>query len=71
MREPGWRPDSWRLSASRVEKVFSDAGVDVTTMDDAAFDEWQTLAEKQWDAFAESAPHGQELMDLAKKASGL
>jgi TRAP-type C4-dicarboxylate transport system substrate-binding protein len=56
---------------ARVEKVFADAGVEVTTMDDAAFDEWQTLAEKQWNDFAESAPNGQELMDLAKKASGL
>lgn len=55
---------------ARVEKIFSDAGVDVTTMDDAAFDEWRVLAEKQWDAFAESAPNGQELMDLAKEASG-
>ena len=55
---------------TRVEGIFSEAGVEVTTMDDAAFAEWQTLAEKQWDAFAESAPHGQELMDLAKEASG-
>jgi TRAP-type C4-dicarboxylate transport system substrate-binding protein len=76
VRQAGADLQDFAYSASqdddaRVEKVFSDAGVDVTTMDDAAFDEWQTLAEKQWDAFAESAPHGQELMDLAKKASGL
>jgi len=55
---------------TRVEGIFSEAGVEVTTMDDAAFAEWQALAEKQWDAFAESAPNGQELMDLAKEASG-
>jgi len=55
---------------TRVEGIFSEAGVEVTTMDDAAFAEWRTLAEKQWDAFAESAPNGQELMDLAKEASG-
>lgn len=55
---------------TRVEKIFGDAGVEVTTMDDAAFDEWQALAEKQWDAYAQSAPNGQELLDLAKKASG-
>jgi TRAP-type C4-dicarboxylate transport system substrate-binding protein len=76
VRQAGADLQDFAYSASedddaRVEKVFSDAGVEVTTMDDAAFDEWQTLAEKQWNAFAESAPNGQELMDLAKKASGL
>ena len=55
---------------TRVEEIFSEAGVEVTTMDDAAFDEWQKLAEKQWEAFATSAPNGQELLDLAKEASG-
>lgn len=55
---------------TRVEKIFADAGVEVTTMDDAAFAEWQKLAEKQWDAFAQSAPDGQELMELAKESSG-
>ncbi len=54
---------------ARVAKIFSDAGVDVTTMDDAAFAEWQTLAEKQWESFAGSAPNGRELLDLAKKAA--
>ncbi len=54
---------------TRVEEIFSEAGVEVTTMDDAAFDEWQQLAQKQWDAYATSAPNGQELMDLAKEAS--
>jgi len=55
---------------TRVEEIFSEAGVEVTTMDDAAFDEWQKLAEKQWEAYAKSAPNGQELLDLAKEASG-
>jgi TRAP-type C4-dicarboxylate transport system substrate-binding protein len=55
---------------TRVEKIFSDAGVEVVTMDDAAFQEWQKLAEKQWEKFAESAPNGRELLDLAKEASG-
>lgn len=54
---------------TRVEQVFADAGVDVVTMDDAAFAEWQELAEKQWDKFAGSAPNGEELMELAKEAS--
>jgi TRAP-type C4-dicarboxylate transport system substrate-binding protein len=76
VRQAGADLQDFAYSASedddaRVEQVFSDAGVDVTTMDDAAFDEWQTLAEKQWNSFAESAPNGQELLDLAKKASGL
>jgi TRAP-type C4-dicarboxylate transport system substrate-binding protein len=55
---------------TRVEKIFADAGVEVGTMDDAAFDEWQALAEKQWDAFAKAAPNGQELLDLAKETAG-
>jgi TRAP-type C4-dicarboxylate transport system substrate-binding protein len=55
---------------TRVEKIFSDAGVEVVTMDDDAFAEWQKLAEKQWEKYAKSAPNGQELLDLAKEASG-
>jgi TRAP-type C4-dicarboxylate transport system substrate-binding protein len=51
---------------ARVEKIFSDAGVEVVQMDDAAFAEWETLAEKQWDKFASSVDNGQELLDLAK-----
>jgi TRAP-type C4-dicarboxylate transport system substrate-binding protein len=51
---------------ARVEKVFSDAGVEVVQMDDSAFAEWETLAEKQWDKFASSVDNGQELLDLAK-----
>lgn len=54
---------------TKVEGVFSDAGVEVVTMDDAAFDEWRTLAEKQWEDYAESAPNGRELLDLAKDVS--
>lgn len=51
----------------RVEKVFSDAGVNVVQMDDAAFAEWEKLAEKQWEDFASAVDGGQELLDLAKE----
>ncbi len=51
----------------RVEQVFSDAGVEVVQMDDAAFAEWEKLAEKQWQAFADEVDGGQELLDLAKQ----
>jgi TRAP-type C4-dicarboxylate transport system substrate-binding protein len=54
---------------TKVEEVFADAGVEVVTMDDAAFGEWQALAEEQWEAYAESAPNGRELLDLAKEAA--
>ena len=54
---------------ARVEQIFADAGVEVTTMDDAAFDEWRTLAEEQWEAYAEAAPNGRELLDLAKEVA--
>lgn len=55
---------------TRVEQIFADAGVEVTTMDDAAFQEWRALAEEQWEAYAEATPNGRELLDLAKEASG-
>jgi TRAP-type C4-dicarboxylate transport system substrate-binding protein len=51
----------------RVEKVFQDAGVEVVQMDDAAFDKWVELAQKQWDNFAGNVDGGQELLDLAKQ----
>lgn len=51
---------------TRVEGVFADAGVDVVQMDDAAFAEWEELAQKQWEAFASDVDGGQELLDLAK-----
>jgi TRAP-type C4-dicarboxylate transport system substrate-binding protein len=54
---------------TKVEGVFSDAGVEVVTMDDAAFDEWQKLAQKQWEDYAKSAPNGRELLDLAKEVA--
>ncbi len=55
---------------TRVEGIFSEAGVEVTTMDDEAFAQWQELAQKQWEDYAKSAPNGQELLDLAKAAAG-
>jgi len=55
---------------ARVEKVFSDAGVEVVQMDDDAFSQWEELAQKQWDAFASEVDGGQELLDLAKDVSG-
>jgi TRAP-type C4-dicarboxylate transport system substrate-binding protein len=54
---------------ARVEKIFQDAGVEVTQMDDAEFARWQELAKKQWERYAQSAPHGQELLELAQQVS--
>jgi TRAP-type C4-dicarboxylate transport system substrate-binding protein len=51
---------------ARVEKIFSDAGVEVVQMEDEHFSQWQELAQKQWDAFAKNVDTGQELLDLAK-----
>lgn len=50
----------------RVEKVFDEADVNVVQMDDAAFAEWEKLAQNQWDSFASEVDGGQELLDLAK-----
>ncbi|HVM26164.1 MAG TPA: TRAP transporter substrate-binding protein DctP [Mycobacteriales bacterium] len=54
---------------ARVEQIFSEAGVEVVQMDDAAFEEWRELARPQWEAYATSAPNGRELLDLAKQVS--
>lgn len=54
---------------ARVEKIFADAGVEVVAMDEAAFSEWQTLAEDVWADFAKNVEGGDELLELAKKAS--
>ena len=53
---------------ARVEQLFTDAGVNVVTMDDAAYQEWVTLAEKQWADFAETIEGGQDLIDMALEA---
>lgn len=53
-----------------MEKIFTDAGVEVVQMDDAAFDKWKPLAEKQWEAFAKNVEGGQDLIDLATKVDG-
>ncbi|GAA1137010.1 TRAP transporter substrate-binding protein DctP [Ornithinicoccus hortensis] len=52
---------------ARVEKIFADAGVEVVQMDDAAFDEWLELAQKQWDAYAADVEGGAELLELAQE----
>lgn len=52
---------------TRVEKIFQDAGVEVVTMSDEDYAEWLTLAEKQWEHYAENVSGGPELLDLAKK----
>ncbi len=54
---------------ARVEQVFTDAGVEVVAMDEAAFSEWQTLAEDVWADFAQNVEGGDELLELAKEAS--
>lgn len=52
---------------ARVEKIFTDAGVDVVQMDEEDLKSWMPLAEKQWDDYAEQVDGGQELLDLARK----
>jgi TRAP-type C4-dicarboxylate transport system substrate-binding protein len=47
-----------------------DAGVEVLQMEDAKFEQWRELAQKQWRSFAGSVNGGQELLDLAQKVSG-
>ena len=51
---------------ARVDKLFTEAGVDVVQMDDAAFAEWEELAQQQWTDFAADVDGGNELLELAK-----
>ena len=51
---------------ARVDQLFADAGVDVVQMDDAAFSEWEELAQQQWSDFAADVDGGEELLELAQ-----
>ena len=50
---------------ARVAKLFTDEGVDVYEIDDAAYAKWVEAAKPQWDAFAKDVEGGQELIDMA------
>lgn len=52
-----------------TEAIMAEAGVEVSQMDDAAFEQWRELAEGQWADFAADVPEGQELLDLAQQAT--
>lgn len=52
---------------ARVADIFREAGVQVVPMDDAAFEQWRELAQEQWNAFAQTSPKAQELLDLAQQ----
>jgi TRAP-type transport system periplasmic protein len=54
----------------RVDQEFTEAGVNVVQMDDAAFDEWIGVSEPIWNAFAGEVTDGEQLIELAKQASG-
>lgn len=54
----------------RVDEEFAAAGVNVTQMDDAAFQNWQAVSEPVWEDFANSVDGGDELIELARQASG-
>ena len=51
----------------RVANIFEEAGVEVVPMDDAAYEQWRELAQKQWEAFAASSPRAKELLELAQQ----
>lgn len=50
---------------AECEKTMRDAGVEVATIGDDQFDEWQEFAQPTWQRFAEEVEGGQELIDLA------
>lgn len=50
---------------TKCEATFEDAGVDVATIDDAAYEQWQRTSEPIWDRFSSEVDSGRELLDLA------
>lgn len=51
----------------RVEKLFKEKGVNVVEMPDSAFNEWQQIAQKVFDEFANEVDGGRELINLAQE----
>jgi TRAP-type C4-dicarboxylate transport system substrate-binding protein len=51
----------------RVEKLFKENGVNVVEMPDPAFQEWQEIAQKVFDEYANQVDNGGELIDLAQQ----
>lgn len=51
----------------RVENLFKEKGVNVVEMPDSAFNEWQQIAQKVFDQFANEVEGGRELINLAQQ----
>jgi TRAP-type C4-dicarboxylate transport system substrate-binding protein len=51
----------------RVEKLFKENGVNVVEMPDPAFQEWQKIAQKVFDEYANNVENGGELINLAQQ----
>jgi TRAP-type transport system periplasmic protein len=51
----------------RVEDEFRENGVQIATINDADFREWQEASEPVWDDFANEVEGGRELVDLAQQ----
>jgi len=50
----------------RVAKVYTNAGVKVVVMDEAAFKQWRKIAEDTaFKDFAEKVPNGKRLLEMA------
>ena len=49
------------------EKTFKDAGVQVATIDDSAFEKWQQASKAIWTQFGSEVEGGKELIDLANE----
>jgi len=50
-----------------TEQKTKQAGVNVTTMDDASFADWKAMSEPIWADFAAEVDGGEELVDMAKQ----
>jgi TRAP-type transport system periplasmic protein len=58
--------DAAKADDKRMAEVYAKAGVKVHDMDDATFNRWREIAKKSaYKDFAEKAPNGQALLDMA------
>lgn len=58
--------DAAKADDQRLAEVYTKAGAKVVDMDDATFNRWREIAKKSaYQDFAEKAPNGQALLDMA------
>ena len=58
--------DAAKADDQKLAEVYAKAGAKVSDMDDATFNRWREIAKRSaYKDFAEKAPNGQALLDMA------